>query len=37
MRPVPSQPTLMSKDGPRAITWTHPDGVNTALFEFLAD
>jgi non-heme chloroperoxidase len=80
MRPVPSEPTLMSrlppmidvptlvadgtadrvlpfisataerlsglisdvklvpiKDGPHAITWTQPDGVNTALLEFLAD
>jgi non-heme chloroperoxidase len=25
------------KDGPHAIIWTHPDEVNTALLEFLAD
>jgi non-heme chloroperoxidase len=25
------------KDGPHAITWTHPDEVNKALLEFLAD
>jgi non-heme chloroperoxidase len=25
------------RDGPHAVAWTHPDEVNTAPLEFLAD